>query len=329
MTQPWRVGILGCGGLGKTAAAILEPREEMRLVALCDSQGWAHNPEGIPAAVVEPIAPGGTLADLPLGRRSDDSIGEMIRLGCAGEVDGFFLALPNLPSDFVPSVVKRFADAAFQGVLVDALKRTVAVEQVLALDDTVRAAGMVHLTGCGATPGLLTAAATLAAQSFQDVEDVKIRFGVGIANWDDYRATVREDIAHQRGMDFERARAMTDEDVERFLDERDGILELEGMEHADDVMLERAGVVGRECVTVGGVVDTRHARKPLSTNVQLTGTTFEGQRATHTFTLGDETSMAANVNGPAFGYLKTGLWLRARGIAGVFTSADVMPRTVR
>lgn len=329
MTQPWRIGILGCGGLGKTAAAVLEPREEMRLVAICDTRGWAHDPAGIPASAVEPLAPGETVNTLPIGRESADPIGELIALGAAGEIDGFFLALPNLPSDFIPSVIRRIAASGFRGVTVDALKRTVAVEEILAMNDLIRDAGLVHMTGCGATPGLLTAAAALAAQSYQSVEDVKIEFGVGIANWDAYRATVREDIAHQRGMDFERAKAMTDEEVERFLDERRGILELHEMEHADDVMLEQAGVVARDRVTVGGIVDTRHAVKPVSTNVRVTGVTFEGKRSTHTFTLGDETSMAANVNGPAFGYMKTGFWLRERGIAGVFTSADVMPRFVR
>jgi hypothetical protein len=301
----------------------------MNLVAICDTRGWAHRPEGIRAADVTDVPPGGSLADLPLGQSSDDPIAEMIRLGCAGEVDGFFLALPNLPSDFVPGVVRRFAEAGFRGVTVDALKRTVAVEEILKLDKTVADAGMVHLTGCGATPGLLTAAAALAAQSYQTVEDVTIEFGVGISNWETYRATVREDIAHQRDMDFAKAQAMSDADVESFLDARSGILELHDMEHADDIMLERAGVVARDRVHVGGIVDTRQAKKPVSTSLRLTGTTFEGKRSTHTFTLGDETSMAANVNGPALGYLKAGLWLRDRGIGGVFTSADVMPRFVR
>ena len=101
------------------------------------------------------------------------------------------------------------------------------------------------------------------------------------------------------------------------------------MEHADDIMLELAGIVDRDRVTVGGVVDTRNARKPLSTNVRVTGRTFEGKTSTHTFTLGDETSMAANVCGPAFGYLKAGLELHARGIYGLFTAAEIMPKFVR
>lgn len=92
------------------------------------------------------------------------------------------------------------------------------------------------------------------------------------------------------------------------------------MEHADDnIMLELAGVCDRERVTVGGVVDTRNYRKPLSTNVQGTGRTFEGKISNYTFALGDEIIMAANVCGPAFGYLKAGMALHRRRIYGLFT----------
>jgi hypothetical protein len=122
---------------------------------------------------------------------------------------------------------------------------------------------------------------------------------------------------------------MTDAQVEALLESREGILTLENMEHADDIMLERAGVCSRTKVTVGGVVDTRNAQKPLSTNVKVTGRTFEGKISTHTFTLGDETSMAANVCGPAFGYLKTGFSLHQRQLYGVYTAAEVMPQFVQ
>jgi hypothetical protein len=185
------------------------------------------------------------------------------------------------------------------------------------------------MAGCGATPGLLTAAAAIAAQSYAEIHSVKITFGVGIANWEAYRATIREDIAHLPGYDVEQARQMSDADVEALLAQTNGILTLENMEHADDIMLELAGICSRDRVTVGGVVDTRNPKKPLSTNVQVTGRTFEGKTSTHTFTLGDETSMAANVCGPAFGYLKAGISLHQRGIYGLLTSAEVMPQFVR
>jgi hypothetical protein len=122
---------------------------------------------------------------------------------------------------------------------------------------------------------------------------------------------------------------MTDAEVESLLDQTNGLLTLEDMEHADDIMLELAGICSRDRVTVGGVVDTRSPQKPLSTNVKITGRTFEGKISTHTFTLGDETSMAANVCGPAFGYLKAGISLHRRDIHGLLTAAEVMPQFVR
>ena len=100
------------------------------------------------------------------------------------------------------------------------------------------------------------------------------------------------------------------------------------MEHADDIMLERANVISRDKVHVGGVMDTRSAKKPVSTTMTLTGITFEGKRSSHQFILGDETSMAANVCGPALGYLKRAHWLREKGIYGVFGSAEMMPMVV-
>ena len=322
-----RVAILGAGGLGKAAAQIIECKEEMTLVAVADARGFFHDENGIPSDDILKVKVGGSVADLPGGKACNDSIGEVIRLG--NRVDGVFMALPNLPNDFIPGVVTRFIDGGFQGSFSDALKRTRAMEMVFDLDEKVRAAQCTYLTGCGATPGLLTAAAALAAQSFVKVENVDIWWGVGIARWDDYKATIREDIAHLPGYDVERAGAMSDGDVEALLGETDGKLTLHEMEHADDVMLERAGVISRAQVHVGGVMDTRSATKPVSTTMTLTGITFEGKRAQHKFVLGDETSMAANVCGPALGYLKRAHWLRQRGLHGVFGSAEMMPMVVK
>ena len=224
---------------------------------------------------------------------------------------------------------RKFIASGWQGVLVDAIKRTSAVEQILVLQEDLDRTGITYLTGCGATPGLLTAAASLASQSFAEIHQVKITFGVGIANWEAYRATIREDIAHMPEYDVEKARAMSDEEVKALLDKTNGIISLENMEHADDIMLELAGICDRSQVTVGGVVDTRNAKKPLSTNVKITGRTFEGKTSTHTFTLGDETSMAANVCGPAFGYLKAGIKLKNKGITGLLTAAEIMPLFVK
>ena len=328
VNQPIKVGVLGFGGLGQAAARILTPKREMIWVAAADRQGYAYNSLGLnPDPAIKAYRDRGSIGYLDSdGTLSDHSIQDLV---VNHSVDGYFLALPNLPNTFMADVAKQFIESGWQGVLVDALKRTSAVAQLLELQADLQAAGITYLTGCGATPGLLTAAAAVAAQSYVEIHSVKITFGVGIANWEAYKATIREDIAHMPEYDVETARAMTDEEVSALLDKTNGIIALENMEHADDIMLELAGICDRDRVTVGGVVDTRNPKKPLSTNVQITGRTFEGKISTHTFTLGDETSMAANVCGPAFGYLKAGIALKRRGITGLFTAAEIMPQFVQ
>lgn len=319
-----QIAVLGAGGLGRNMARLLDHKQSMRLVAICDTEGFAFGTSGIPGSEFDSLPPGHSVAALMDGKHSTDPIGEV--LSRHSEIDGIFLALPNLPNEFIPETLDRIAASGYRGVVVDALKRTTAVELVLQRREALAAAGITYICGAGATPGLLTAAAALAAQSFVEVEDVTIWFGVGIANWDAYRATIREDIAHLAGFNVVKVAAMTDSEVEAELEKRNGLLELVNMEHADDIMLESAGVLPRARVKVGGLVDTRNPKKPVSTNVKVTGRTFEGKRSTHTFVLGDETSMAANVNGPALGYMNTGFWLNAQGISGVFSSADLMPR---
>lgn len=328
-SSPMRVGILGFGGLGQAATAVLAPKQEMLWVAAADQKGYAYSPTGLNRdRCISVYRDQGSLGYLePNGTLSSQSIEELVKT--AAGVDGYFLALPNLPNSFMASVARQFIELGWRGVLVDAIKRTSAVELLLELQDELKQAGIPYMSGCGATPGLLTAAAALAAQSYTEIHSVNITFGVGIANWEAYRATIREDIAHLDGYDVERARAMSDAEVEALLNETNGLLKLENMEHADDIMLELAGICSRDRVTVGGIVDTRNPKKPLSTNVQITGRTFEGKISTHTFTLGDDTSMAANVCGPAFGYLKAGIQLHKRGIYGLFTAAEIMPQFVR
>ena len=318
-----KIAILGAGGLGKAAAHIISRKETLQLVAIADLGGFVFDAGGIDAHELQNVKVGGSVAQMTNGQRSEDAIGELIARHT--EFDAVFVALPNLPNDFIPCVVQRFLEGGFQGALVDALKRTRAMEMMFDLDDLLKASKCTYLSGCGATPGLLTAAAAIAAQSFVRVEKVHIWWGVGIARWDDYKATIREDIAHLPGFDVDSAKTLSDGEVEELLNATDGKLTLYNMEHADDVMLERAGVCERDCVTVGGVMDTRNATKPVSTTMTLTGITFDGQRSEHKFILGDETTMAANVCGTALGYLARAAWLRERGIYGVFGSAEMMP----
>jgi hypothetical protein len=364
--MPIRVAVLGAGGLGKAAARIIGMKRELRLTAVCDSQGFVASAEGLDVEALAGIGgdlvegyrarlasvqeQGGGIATAVEARGStsltavlseprlaagrvearhcDDPIGELV--GMPDAFDAVLVTLPNLPNEFIPGVVRRFAEVAHPLVFVDVLKRTRAVELMFELDERMKRARSVVMTGCGATPGLLAAAAVLAAQSFIEVEKVDIWWGVGIANWDAYKATIREDIAHLPGYTVERAKAMTEAEVAALLERTDGLLELRGMEHADDLLLQRVGVVDDpERVEVGGVMDTRHPKKPVSTTMTLTGITFDGKRSSHTFILGDETTMAANVIGPALGYLKRGRWLQERGLHGVFGSTEFLPMVVR
>ncbi len=345
--SPIRIAVLGAGGLGKAAARIIGLKRELRLAAVCDSHGIVFSAEGLDGEQLSTISGdlvdgysqlqegsdslgGGrvSVAEAVEARHTDDPIGEVLDM--ADALDAVLIALPNLPNEFIPGVIERFARAEAPLAFVDVLKRTRAVEQLFALDGLVRRARSVVMTGCGATPGILAAAAVLAAQSFIQVEKVDIWWGVGIANWEAYRATIREDIAHLPGYSVERAKAMTDAEVDALLARTNGLLELRQMEHADDVLLQRVGVVDDpDQVEVGGVMDTRHPKKPVSTTMTLTGLTFEGKRSSHTFILGDETTMAANVIGPALGYLKRGLWLKDRGLYGVFGSTEFLPMVVR
>ncbi|MEW6201711.1 MAG: saccharopine dehydrogenase-like oxidoreductase [bacterium] len=328
MSDVKKIVVLGAGGLGRTAARYLEFKHQMKLVGICDSQGVAWAPEGITYTMLNSGNEKKSVGEIAgIGEITADPIGSI--LSRKSEFDGVFTAIPNIPNNFVPSLIERFAEAGFDGVMVDALKRSSAMELIYEKKETIDKSQMVYVCGGGATPGLLTAVANIAAQSYTEIDSVDIYFGVGVANWDEYKGTIREDIAHLPGYSVDRVAALTDDEISRILEERNGILELVGMEHADDVILERAGVVSRECVRVGGIVDTRSPRKPVSTRMKITGKTFEGKTSSHIFTLGDDTSMAANVLGPVFGYLNAGFWLKSKGITGFFTCADIMPRFVR
>ena len=258
------------------------------------------------------------------GEPTETPIDDVIAM--SDDLDAVLLALPNLEHDFIPRVAERFADADYEGVLVDVLKRSRVIDMLDDREDSLVDSGITFVCGAGATPGFLTGAATLAAQSFVEVEEVEIWWGVGLkSGYEDNRGTVREDIAHLDGYDIERARAMSDEEIEELVDERGGQLEFHDMEHADDVLLERAGVCDAEDVTVGGVLDLRSDEKPTTTTVRVTGRTFDGERGTNTFELDDATSMEANVNGPALGYLKAAVLRNRAGDYGVYGPSEVMP----
>ena len=315
------VAILGSGGLGKNMALLIEQKKDFKLVGICDRSGYLFDEDGIKGVLIKEAT---AIEKINGAVASSNPACDLIST-YKEKIDAIFIALPNLPNEFIPDIAKEIIKTGYKGVIVDALKRTKAVEMIKDLDQSFKRADILYLTGCGATPGLLTAAAALAAQSFVEVLDVTITFGVGISNWNLYKSTIREDIAHLEGFNPEIVSKMSDEEIVRELEKRNGILELHHMEHADDIMLELANVCSRDRVTTGGIVDTRNPKKPISTNVKMTGRTFEGKISTHQFVLGEETTMAANVNGPILGYMKSGVWIYSLGVRGTLTSAQVMP----
>jgi hypothetical protein len=336
--------VLGTGGIGRRTLDVSQDKDGVTPVLACDRNGVALDPDGLDvpellAATEGNIASGpededderltdggepsgarrsssdprsdggavkqhgedaGVVASAQ-GRPTETPIEDAIEAAVAEDVDAVLMALPNLDHEFIPDVGEQFAAAGYEGVLVDVLKRSRVIDILDEREDTFVDAGITFVCGAGATPGFLTGAAALAAQSFVEVESVDIRWGVGLkSGYEDNRGTVREDIAHLDGYDIETAREMSEAEIEELIDEH-------------------------EKVSVGGVLDVRSDEKPRTTTVTVTGRTFDGEVGTNTFQLDDDTSMAANVNGPALGYMKAGVRMQRDGRYGVFGPAELMP----
>jgi len=344
--------VLGTGGIGRRTLEVSTEKSQLTPVAACDRHGVAIDHDGLDvdellAATEGNIASdpeervstdGGAAAAEGVKQTGEDSgvvasaqaeptetpIDDIIAESDA--IDAVLVALPNFEHDFIPRVVDRFAEADYSGTVIDVLKRSRVIDMLDDRTDALESAGMTVICGAGATPGFLTGAAALAAQSFVEVESVDIWWGVGLkSGYEDNRGTVREDIAHLPDYDIEDAREMSEDEIEAIIDEHDGVIEFEDMEHADDVLLERAGICDAEDVTVGGILDLTSDEKPTTTTVSVTGRTFDGETGTNTFQLDDDTSMEANVNGPALGYMKAGVRRNRAGEYGVFGPGELMP----
>ena len=76
MSEVKNIAILGAGGLGRAAVELLDQKEEFRLVAICDHEGYAYHPQGLTSAIFDKIpvmTSVGTLSEF--GAFSDDPIG--------------------------------------------------------------------------------------------------------------------------------------------------------------------------------------------------------------------------------------------------------------
>jgi hypothetical protein len=329
---PIRMAVLGFGGLGRGMLAMANARKGFKVTAIADSSAWAYTSDGFTPEMFHQVPCLKALDTTPYQgsvERVNAMHNAMIELlqEHGHELDAVFLAVPNIPVNFYATTLETIANRTpFQGVVVDALKRTSAVETLLPLERLLRSNSILHITGAGATPGFLSTVAAVAAQSFVEVLGVDIWFGVGVSNWEAYRGTIKEDFLHVPGFTHAQVEAMTDADILQALEERNGVLELRNMEHADDIILELTGICPRERVTVGGLVDTRQAKKPCTTTVKVTGRTLAGEVTSHEFHVGDATTMVDNVCGPALGFMNRGVELMRRGIFGLLTSAEVLPR---
>jgi hypothetical protein len=346
--------VLGTGGIGRRTLDVSKDKEALTPVAACDRYGVAIDHDGLDVDELLRATEGNIASDAETSDVAMDGGSTAIKAGVkqtgknAGvvassqadpsetpigdiiaeseRIDAVLIALPNFEHDFIPRVADRFAEAGYSGVLVDVLKRSRVIDMLDNRTKTFEEKGITFVCGAGATPGFLTGAAAIAAQSFVEIEAVEIWWGVGLkSGYKDNRGTVREDIAHLPEYNIQDARDMSDEEIKAVIDDHDGVIEFEDMEHADDVLLERAGICDAEDVTVGGVLDVTSDEKPTTTTVRVTGKTFDGETGTNAFQLDDSTSMEANVNGPALGYLKSGVRRNRASEYGVFGPADLMP----
>ncbi len=318
--------VIGVGGIGEAAARIMANKSEFRVVGLVDRYDLAVDPQGLDVDRIFGAGRAGhRLSEASeVGRQSDEPAAALLQ--AAPGVEALILSIPSIPHDLVSRQTLRLIELGFKGAVVDVLDQTGALDRLLPLEETIKAAGITHVTGCGCTPGLLTAAAALCAHSFVEVEKVKIHFGVGISDYIDRdEASLRELLAGWRRMGAEWAETLTRSEILNILEEENGVLEASGLSHGDDVLIERSGVAPHERVEVGGRIDTTKDIKPISTTVTVTGLTFDGRRSSHELKLGDETSMFANTAGPAVGYLARAVELNRRNVAGLFGSTDLMP----
>lgn len=325
-----KTAVIGTGGIGMAAATIMDLKSGFQVVGLSDKLDLAVFPEGVNVTEALRIAKAtGRLADIPqAGLEDPDPLRTLIK--GVPDLEGLILSVPSIPHDLVTRQVQRLIELGFKGAVVDVLDQSIALEHISRLRQDIRNAGLTYITGCGATPGLLTAAASLISHSFLEVDGIRIRFGVGITNYlDRDEASLREILAGFKGMGVERAETLTRDDIHAILEERKGIVEVSGLAHGDDVLIEWAGVTSREKVEVGGRIDTKHDIKPVSTTVTVIGRTFDECQSSHTLTLGDETSMFANTAGPAVGYLARAVELNRQKVTGLFGSTDLMPLFIR
>ena len=325
-----RAAIVGMGGIGRAAAAIMAQKKGFLVTGLADREEVVSDRGGLNIEnILSGLARDGHLPDGSKNEGSSKKPVERLLEDLPG-LDAILICIPSIPHNLVPGMIGDIINRGFKGAMVDVLDQSGAIENVIALEKEIHDAGITHVTGAGCTPGMLTAAASLLSHSFSNVNRIKIHFGVGIADYlEKDEASLREVLAGWNDLGVERAEKLSREEIAQILRLQSGIIEVSGLDHGDDVLLARSAIAEEKQVEVGGIVDTTRSVKPVSTTVSVAGQTFEGQISSHLLTLGDETSMFANTAGPAVGYLARAVSLNRKGLPGLFGSTDLMPRFVR
>src|SRR3989338_8814852 len=138
MDRKIRIAVLGAGGLGKACAKVVGMKKELSLVAICDSSSYSYSAKGLDSEVIYNLE-----SKKSVGKKCNDSIGEIIKL--KNKIDAVFVALPNLPNEFIPQVIKRFSKAQASLVFTDALKRTSAAKLMFSMGNELKQTKSVYI----------------------------------------------------------------------------------------------------------------------------------------------------------------------------------------
>jgi len=325
-----RAAVLGMGGIGRAAAALMAQKDGILVVGLADKDEVAIDRSGLDVVkILAGLERGGQLADFSKMESAAKNPLEQLLEASLG-LDAILLCIPSIPHSLIPNLISDVIDMGFKGAMVDVLDQSGAIEKLIKIENKIFDAAITYVTGAGCTPGLLSAAAALLSHSFSKVDQITIHFGVGIANYlEKDEASLREVLAGFNDLGVQKAERMSKAEIAQILQQQNGVIDVGGLDHGDDVLLARSNIVKKEQVEVGGRVDTNRSVKPVPTTVCVEGKTFEGIPSSHLVTLGNDTSMFANTAGPAVGYLARAVSLNQRGLWGLYASTDLMPQFVK
>jgi hypothetical protein len=321
MTAPIRVAVIGLGNLGKAFGQLLPYREDFIWVAAANRTAYCYTASGLSFEHED-------ILSSRMTPHPDAAIELLKRHG--DQIDAVFLALPNAPTSLYPDFMRRvMCETGFEGVFVDALKRSESIERLLNFNEDFRNRKLLYITGAGVAPGLLTTVAGIAALTFVEVLDISIHLGIQAPENELDTYNTASPYIHVEGYEAKRLASLSPEEMALELECDEERMSYSTRESADDIILELAGVCPRDRVRVTGLVVTRSEQKAIPTSVTITGRTLTGNVCSHRLSLSPETQMLENTCGSALGFMLRGVELYQRSFIGLISSADLMPRFSR